>query len=73
MNDIGKLLMFSGAGIFITGLVLYLGARFPLFGQMPGNIVIQRDNFTLFAPVGAMIVVSILLTIIVNVIARFFR
>ncbi len=73
MGDLGRLLMIAGSGLFVLGVLLFLGARIPGFGQLPGDINVQRGNFTFYAPVGTMIVVSILLTIVLNVIARFWR
>lgn len=68
-----KLLMFVGGGIFVMGLLLYFGARLPWFGNLPGDIVVKRDNFTLYAPLGTMLLVSIVLTILLNVIGRWWR
>ncbi len=73
MGDIGRLLMITGGGLFVLGVLLFLGARIPGFGQLPGDINLQRGNFTLYAPLGTMLLVSILLTLILNVIARFWR
>lgn len=73
MNDMAKMMMIMGGALFFVGLILYLGGRVPWFGNMPGNIVVKGDNFTVYAPIGTMIVVSVLLTIILNVIARWFR
>jgi len=73
MNDMAKLLMFLGGGLFLMGLLLAFGARLPWFGNLPGDIVVKSDNFTLFAPIGTMIVVSIVLTILLNVIGRWLR
>lgn len=68
-----KLLMILGGGLFAVGLLLYFGARLPWFGSLPGDIAVKRDNFTLYAPLGTMLVVSIVLTLLLNVIARLFR
>jgi hypothetical protein len=68
-----KLLMLVGGGLFFMGLLFFFGARLPWFGNLPGDVVVKRDNFTLFAPFGTMIVVSIVLTILLNVIGRLFR
>lgn len=65
--------MIMGAGLFLVGVLIVVGGRLPWFGQLPGDIVIKRDNFTLFAPIGTMILLSILLTIVLNVVGRFFR
>jgi hypothetical protein len=73
MNDMARLLMLLGGGLFLMGLLFYFGARLPWFGNLPGDIVIKRDNFTLIAPIGTMIVVSIVLTVLLNVIGRWLR
>jgi hypothetical protein len=65
--------MIVGGSLFFVGLLFYFGARLPWFGSLPGDIVVKRDNFTLFAPIGTMIVVSLVLTILLNVIGRLFR
>ena len=73
MNDMAKLLMFLGGGLFLVGLLLYFGARLPWFGNMPGDIGVKRDNFTIIAPIGTMIVVSVVLTLLLNVIGRWLK
>jgi hypothetical protein len=73
MGDLGRLLMVAGAGIFVLGLLVTLAGRIPGFGQLPGDITIQRQNFTLYAPIGTMIVVSIILTLVLNLLSRFWR
>ena len=73
MGDIGRLLMFAGGGLFVVGLLLFLAGRIPGIGQLPGDITIQRGNFTLYAPIATMIVVSVVLTLLLNLIARFWR
>lgn len=73
MTDMAKLLMFLGGGLFLMGLLLYFGARLPWFGNLPGDIVVKRDGFTLIAPIGTMIVVSVVLTVLLNVIGRLWR
>lgn len=65
--------MITGAGLFLVGLAIVVGGRFGWLGQLPGDIVVKRDNFTLFAPIGSMLVLSILLTIVLNIVGRLFR
>ena len=73
MGDMGRLLMLAGGGIFLLGLLLFVIGRVPGLGNLPGDITVQRGNFTLFAPIGTMILVSIILTVVLNLIARFWR
>jgi hypothetical protein len=73
MTEIGSVLMIAGAGLFLVGLLIVVGGRFAWFGNLPGDIVIKRENLTVFAPIGSMILLSILLTIVLNVVGRLFR
>jgi len=73
MGDIGRVLMIAGGGLFLLGAVLYLMQRVPVLSNLPGNIVIQRENFTLYAPFGTMIVISVVLTVVLNLISRFWK
>lgn len=73
MNEIAKWLMIAGVATFAVGLLMWFGARLPFFGHLPGDIRIERDGFTLFAPIASMIVVSLVLTVLLNVIARLLR
>lgn len=72
-TDLGRLLMGIGALIFIVGLVLTFVGRIPGLGQLPGDIAIERENFRLYIPLGTMIVISLVLTLILNVLTRLFR
>jgi hypothetical protein len=67
------MLMLVGGSIFVLGLLLLMAGRIPGLGQLPGDIHVQRDNFTLYVPLGTMILLSIILTVILNIIARFLR
>lgn len=73
MNQIGRTLLIVGIGISIVGGLLMLISRLPFLqnlGQLPGDIRVETQGFTCFMPVASMIFLSILLTIIVNIIIR---
>lgn len=70
MEELGKLLLFFGAGLIaIGGLIVALGKIVGL-GRLPGDIVIQTENFSCIVPLVSSIVLSIVLTILLNVIVR---
>lgn len=68
-------------GLIITGSILValgvLWLAFPKalswFGKLPGDINIQRENTRVFIPITSMIIVSVLLTVISNVLSWFMR
>ena len=68
------MLMLVGAGLLIVGaLVRYFPGAFAWFGNLPGDISIEGENSRIFIPITSMILVSIALTVIVNLVAPFFR
>jgi hypothetical protein len=68
---LGKLILLLGLVLSLLGLVLsYAPGLLDWFGRLPGDIRIERENGTFFFPVTSMIIVSVVLTILVNL---FFR
>ena len=70
LNGVGWGLIVLGVVIAVVGLVLVLGPRIPFLGHLPGDIVIQRDNVTVFIPLGTMVLLSVVLTIVINLLGR---
>jgi hypothetical protein len=70
---IARLLIAIGVVTLVIGLALLLWPRIPMLGRLPGDITIQRDGFRLFVPIATSIVISLVLTIVVNVVLRLFR
>jgi len=67
----GKLLIVLGLCLAGIGLFLVLWPRLPFLGRLPGDILIQRGNFTFYFPLVTCILLSILLTLVLNVVFRF--
>ena len=68
---VGKALIWMGATLLVIGLaVQYAPWLFSWFGRLPGDIDVSRDGSRVFIPITSMIVLSLLLTVIVNL---FFR
>lgn len=71
MQQIGKMLIAAGLIITFAGFVLILAGRFNLpFGNLPGDITYQKKNLTVFAPLGTMLLISVIITIIINILSR---
>ncbi|MGI6648003.1 MAG: DUF2905 domain-containing protein [Bacillota bacterium] len=69
-NQLARLLIFLGLGVAGLGLlILIVGKVFPL-GRLPGDIYYSRGNFSVYFPLATMLILSLLLTIAVNL---FFR
>ncbi len=73
------MLIFVGASIAALGLLVVLVQRsgatgwFGWFGRLPLDINIQRENFRLYFPLGSSIVFSIILSIVIGLVNKFFR
>lgn len=68
---VGKILIILGLALAVLGLILsYAPGLFGWFGKLPGDIRIQDGNRTLFIPITSMFVVSLVLTLIVNLLFR---
>lgn len=64
MSGMGRVLMLMGAALLILGALLSFGPRLPWLGRLPGDIVIERDNFRFYFPIATSIVISIILTLL---------
>ncbi len=69
LEALGKLLLIIGGLTVVAGLILVLFGKLGL-GRLPGDILIQRENVTFYFPLATMIIISIILTIIVNLFRR---
>jgi hypothetical protein len=65
-----KLLVGMGIALVLLGGLVWLFSRTAFFGQLPGDIRIEREGFTCLIPVVSSIVLSILLTIVLNIVIR---
>jgi hypothetical protein len=70
MNDVGKILIAFGLLIVLAGVVLVLGGRVPWVGRLPGDIHLQRGNWTFYFPLATSLLLSLVLTLVFYVIGR---
>jgi hypothetical protein len=68
----GKYMIFFGALIIVIGLIIYLFPNaFKWFGRLPGDVRINKGNVKVFFPIVTMILLSLLLTLILNIFKKF--
>lgn len=65
MTELGRLLVVFGVVLVLVGLLFLLAPRVSL-PRLPGDILIQRDGFTFYFPVVTSIVISVVLTLLLN-------
>jgi len=74
VSDLGKLLLLRGAFLAVLGLLLIFAGRLHLpLGRLPGDFTWRGKNTVVYFPLGASILLSILLSLILFVIGRFKR
>jgi Protein of unknown function (DUF2905) len=69
LEGVGKLLIGGAAVLLLLGGVFLLLGRFGV-DRLPGDLVFRRGNFTLYFPIGLMILLSIVGTIVLNIVFR---
>ncbi|HDH96749.1 MAG TPA: DUF2905 domain-containing protein, partial [Proteobacteria bacterium] len=65
-NIIGMFLIVAGVAMLVVGILVYLSPNIPLLGKLPGDIRIERDGFRFYFPFTTCIILSIILTFILN-------
>ena len=74
MENIARFLVIGGIVLILIGGGVYLAAKFGIpLGRLPGDIRIEGENGSFYFPITSSILVSVILTILVNVIARFLK
>jgi Protein of unknown function (DUF2905) len=69
ISAVGRLLLVVGIAVAAVGGFLALGGRLP-FGRLPGDISIQGQNSGFFFPIVSCIVLSLVLTVVLNIVLR---
>ena len=69
-TELGKLLIVLGLGAILIGLVIMALSKFVSLGHLPGDIFIKGENGSFYFPIVSCIVVSVVLSIIVNLFNR---
>lgn len=74
MENIARYLIIGGFILILIGGGVYLAARMGIpFGRLPGDIRIEGQNGSFYFPVVTSLLLSIILTIVLNVIFRLFK
>jgi hypothetical protein len=71
MESLGKVLLIVGGIIVVIGLVLLFSPHIPFLGKLPGDISIKKEGFSFYFPVVSLLLLSIMLTVIVNIVLYF--
>ena len=71
-QNTGKYIIFIGVGVIVIGIVIYfLHDKLHWIGRLPGDIRIEKENSGFYFPIVTMLLLSLVLTIIINLIKKF--
>ena len=68
LESIGRALLIFGGIVVVLGLVLIFADRIPFLGRLPGDIVFKRDGFSFYFPWVTFLVISVGLTMLINLV-----
>jgi hypothetical protein len=69
-QELGRYLVIFGIVLVLVGVLLIFADRIPFLGRLPGDVVIRRGGFTLYAPIVTSLLLSLILTLVLNLWSR---
>jgi len=70
LSPTGKMLILVGAVLVLAGVALTFFDKVPFAGKLPGDFVIKGKGLTIYLPIATSIILSIVLTILLNIFGR---
>ena len=67
LQDLGRIIIIFGIVLIVLGAALWLFGQLPFIGKLPGDILVQKPNFTFYAPITTAIIISIVLSILLTI------
>lgn len=73
-QNFGKWFVYAGLFLVLIGALIWIGTKLGIpFGRLPGDISVQKDNYSINFPIVTSIIISIVLTVLLNLIFRIFK
>jgi Protein of unknown function (DUF2905) len=69
LSGVGRLLLILAAVLAVIGVLFVLAGR-GLLPRLPGDVAIERGNTRIYFPLGTSVLVSLILTVVLNLILR---
>jgi len=74
LEQLAKILIFSGIILVIAGLIMYFaGDKLAWLGHLPGDIRIEKENIKIYFPITTLIILSVLISLIIFIIKKLFQ
>ena len=66
MTSVARFFLILSAVFLVVGLLLLISPKISWLGRLPGDILIRRKNFTFYFPLATSLILSLLLTLLIN-------
>jgi len=73
LRELGRMLLWVAGMIGLVGLLLLLGDKLSFLGKLPGDIHIERPRFSFYFPLTTSLLVSLVLTAVINIVVRLLK
>jgi len=74
VTDFARILIIIGLVITLSGVLILVAVRyFPWLGNLPGDILYERENVKIYFPLVTMLLISLLGSVLLNILLRIFR
>ncbi|HUF88402.1 MAG TPA: DUF2905 domain-containing protein [Gemmatimonadota bacterium] len=70
MGELGRILIVFGIVLVLLGVVFLVGPRIPFVGRLPGDFLIRRGETTVYLPLATSLVLSLVISILLNLFWR---
>jgi len=70
MDFLGTTIIVLGIILIFVGTLIWLLGKLPFAGKLPGDIYIKKENFSFYAPITTMLILSLLISLILNIFSR---
>jgi hypothetical protein len=70
MAGLGRMFIFFGIFMILFGLIFIFAGKIPFIGRLPGDIEIHKKGLDVYFPLATCLIVSLLITIILNIFTR---
>lgn len=70
LSSMGRMVLILGIVVVAMGALMLLAGRLPFLGRLPGDIAVQRGSWSFYFPLATSIVLSLVLTVVLNLFAR---
>jgi hypothetical protein len=70
LSGVGRICLILGGALILVGLLCIAAGKIPFLGRLPGDLLIKRDSVTVYVPLATCLLLSVVLTLLLNFFSR---